>query len=104
MSDRALVSTRKGLVVMMRKNNEWVVGEPAFPGVPVTQALFDARDGTMYAALKHGHFGTKIHRSTDGGKTWTEGGTPAFPSGEDGKELFQVWSLEPGSSPGEFGA
>jgi hypothetical protein len=24
-------------------------------------------DGVIYAALKHGHFGAKLHRSDDGG-------------------------------------
>jgi hypothetical protein len=105
MSDRALVATRKGLFVLTRKNGGWNVGEPAFPGVPVTQALFDPRDGTIYAAIKHGHFGTKVHRSTDGGKTWPEAGTPAFPAdASDGKALFQVWSLEAGAAPGELWA
>ena len=40
---------------------------PSFPGVAVTAALADARDGTLYAMLKHGHFGSKLHRSDDGG-------------------------------------
>ena len=105
MSDRVLVATRKGLFTLTRTNGAWRMGDPAFPGVPVTQALFDRRDNTLYAALKHGHFGTKVHRSADGGKTWTEAGTPAFPeSAVDGKALFQLWSLEPGAAPGELWA
>ena len=31
-----------------------------------------ARDGAWYAALDHGHFGVKLHRSDDRGATWTE--------------------------------
>jgi len=105
MSDRALVSTRKGLFTLQRKNGSWSVSEPAFAGVPVTQTLYDARDSMLYAALKHGHFGTKVHRSTDGGKTWSEAGAPAFPAdAADGKALFQVWSLETGAAPGELWA
>jgi len=105
MSDRALVSTRKGLFTLIRKNGAWAASVPAFAGIPVTQVLHDARDGTLYAALKHGHFGTKLHRSDDGGATWREIGTPTFPQdAKDGKALFQVWSLETGAAPGELWA
>ena len=40
---------------------------PIFPACAVTSALRDPRDGALYAALKHGHFGAKLHRSDDGG-------------------------------------
>ena len=104
MTDRAFVATRKGLFTLARKNGGWAVGEIAFAGAPVTQVLSDARDGTVYAAIKHGHFGPKMHRSGDSGKTWDEIGAPAFPEAPGGKALFQVWSLEAGAAPGEVWA
>ena len=79
MSDRILVSTRKGLAIIERQSDGWAVASLMFPGVPVTAALCDPRDGTIYAALKHGHFGPKLHRSQDGGRTFVEIATPAFP-------------------------
>src|SRR4029079_8903664 len=80
MSDRLLVSTRKGLLILERKGGTWSVVATAFPGVAVTAALADPPDGAIYVALKHGHFGPKVHRSDDGGRTFAEIGSPAFPA------------------------
>ena len=71
-AERMLVATRKGLLQLARKNGGWSIARTSFPGVAVTAALHDARDGTLYAMLKHGHFGSKLHRSDDDGQTWTE--------------------------------
>ena len=99
MSDRILVSTRKGLITLARGSNGWSVAGMAFDGVPVTAALADARDGALYAALKHGHFGPKLHRSQDGGNTWTEIATPAFPPDTpDAPSLKQMFTIEPGGA------
>ena len=65
----------------------------------MTAALSTA-DGTLYAALKHGHFGPKLHRSNDGGETWQELPAPAFPwtraDAAGAPALFQIWTLETG--------
>jgi photosystem II stability/assembly factor-like uncharacterized protein len=99
MSDRILVSTRKGLVTVERGSNGWAVGPLAFEGVPVTAALADRRDGSLYVALKHGHFGAKLHRSDDGGRTWPEVATPAFPEGTpDAPSLNQIFTIEAGGA------
>jgi photosystem II stability/assembly factor-like uncharacterized protein len=103
MSGRMLLATRKGLLQLARKNGGWSVARVSFPGVPVTAALNDARDNTLYAALKHGHFGSKLHRSDDDGATWTEFAAPAFPAdAADAPTLFQIWTLEAGGVPGEL--
>jgi hypothetical protein len=100
---RILLSTRKGLFALERKSNRWTVATTAFPGIPVTNALRDPRDGTLYAALKHGHFGSKLHRSEDEGRTWQELAAPAFPPDTAGEpSLFQIWTIEPGG-PDERG-
>src|SRR3546814_17061553 len=52
-----------------------------FLGDPVSAFLEDRRDGCLYAALNLGHFGAKLHRSEDGGASWTELPVPAFPVG-----------------------
>jgi photosystem II stability/assembly factor-like uncharacterized protein len=99
MADRMLVATRKGLLTFARKNGGWSILRNDFPGVPVSATLRDARDGALYAVLKHGHFGAKLHRSDDDGHTWTELPAPAFPAdAAGGPALFQVWTLEAGGA------
>ncbi len=96
MSDRLLVATRKGLFTLERRRSGWTANPPAFTGIPVTNAL-RASDGVVYAALKHGHFGPKLHRSDDDGSTWRELSAPAFPPDAQGApSLFQIWTLESG--------
>ena len=98
MTDRMLVATRKGLLTL-RRNGGWSVSAADFPGIAVTAALRDVRDGAIYAVLKHGHFGTKLHRSDDDGKSWKELPAPVFPADAPGEpSLFQVWTLEAGGA------
>lgn len=116
MSDRLLVSTRKGLFVLARHEGDWRIERSAFLGDNVTLALADERDGSWYAALDLGHFGVKLHRSRDRGKTWTEIAAPAYAQGQtvalgDGKPaapatLKLLWSLETGGAdePGRLWA
>ena len=92
-------SVRKGLLQLARKNGGWSIARTIFPASPVTAALHDARDGTLYAMLKHGHFGSKLHRSDDDGQIWTELPAPAFPADAAGAPaLFQIWTLEAGGA------
>jgi hypothetical protein len=72
-----LVATRKGLFELSGRVPE--VTRAHFLGAPVSAVLRDPRDNTWYAALGHGHFGVKIHRSDDEGVTWTELAAPAYP-------------------------
>lgn len=118
MSDRLLVSSRKGLFVLDRGGDgrEWRIADTAFLGDNVAQALVDPRDGSWYAALDLGHFGAKLHRSTDQGRHWEEIGVPAYAEGDevvtgDGKPaqpaaLRLIWSLEAGGAgePGRLWA
>ncbi len=99
MAERILLATRKGLLQLARKNGGWDIERTSFPGIAVTAALCDARDGTLYAVLKHGHFGTKLHRSDDDGRTWSELAAPAFPADAAGSPtLFQIWTIESGGA------
>jgi ligand-binding sensor domain-containing protein len=116
MSDRILVSTRKGLFVLEREKAAWRVAQTAFLGSNIALTLADPRDGSWYAALDLGHFGAKLQRSTDQGANWTEVAVPAYgPDDEvitgDGKPpvpatLKLIWSLEAGgaSEPGRLWA
>ena len=89
MSNTLLVSTRKGLFHVARDAGEWAVTNVDFLGDNVSLTLADPRDGRTYAALDHGHFGVKLHRSTSTG--WEEIATPAYPLKPEGKEENDMW-------------
>src|SRR5262245_13388593 len=105
-SNQLLVSTRKGLFVVARGPLGWRVKHVAFLGQNATLALPVPGRG-WFAALNLGHFGVKLHHSSDEGQTWEERAVPAYPEGEtvvlgDGKpprpaNLQMIWSLESGS-------
>ena len=94
MADAFDVATRKGLFRFERRADGWRAGPPDFLGEPVSAYLRDARDGTEYAALNHGHFGCKFHRRLAGGE-WAELATPAYPAGDDAS-LDMIWTLVAG--------
>ena len=104
MSERALISTRKGLFELHRSGAGWEIGPVHFLGEPVSIALADPRDGALYAALNLGHFGVKLHRKDAGSDAWTEIAAPAYPpKPEDSTDTVEwtnklVWSLEAGGA------
>lgn len=79
MSNTLLISTRKGLFVLERNHGEWNIAQTAFLGDNIALTSVDPRDGAWYAVLDLGHFGNKLQRSTDRGKTWNECAVPAYP-------------------------
>lgn len=110
MSDRALVATRKGLFHLEAAAGRWTIARVSFLGDAVPMVLCDPRNGAIYAALGHGHFGSKLHRSDDAGATWTEIAAPAWPEPPVGYtepqnpmsgkavpwRLEMIWALETG--------
>ncbi|MBZ2206076.1 WD40/YVTN/BNR-like repeat-containing protein [Massilia soli] len=104
MSERALVSTRKGLFELHRGSSGWDIGPVHFLGEPVSIALADPRDGALYAALNLGHFGVKLHRKDAGSDAWTEIAAPAYPPKPEGSaDTVEwtnklIWSLEAGGA------
>jgi hypothetical protein len=102
MSDRLFAATRKGLFEFRRDDAGWGVARSSFLGSPVSMMLPDPRDGALYAALDLGHFGVKLHRSEDGGASWTEIATPSFAGvdadAEDPPSMKLIWSLEAGGA------
>ncbi len=87
-----LVASRKGLFVLRghpaSSNNEWKISAHHFEGEPVTQVLVDPRDGAWYVALRLGHFGVKLKKSSDQGATWIEVAAPMLPS----KPTSGIWA------------
>jgi hypothetical protein len=103
-----LVATRKGLLRLDAESGR-PLGPPAFLGEPVSAVLDDPRDGRIYAALRLGHFGVKLHVSEDGGVGWREVVAPAFPKAADAAAapaVDMVWALEAGgpAEPGRIWA
>ncbi len=102
-----LISTRKGLFEAQATGGACSVTKGHFIGDNVSVALADPRGG-WYAALDHGHFGVKLHRSDDRGATWTEIAVPEYPKQPEGAEVEKnfwgkerkwatalIWSLAP---------
>lgn len=110
------VSTNKGLFRMAGDGRGLASKSHFFPGVSSPVMLPPDASGLGLAALKHGHFGSKLHRTLDGGITWTPVATPAYPeypkdlppdiNPVSGKptpwNLELIWSIERGGLPNEF--
>jgi photosystem II stability/assembly factor-like uncharacterized protein len=116
MSTRCHVATRKGLFTLDRGASGWSISRTNFLGDNCTLVMHDPRSGDLLAALDHGHFGVKMHRSRDAAATWQEIAAPKYPEKPadyvpktppaEGKSpdwaLKLVWALAPGG-PGETG-
>ncbi len=111
MSNRCHVATRKGLFTLERGASGWAIGAVNFLGDNCTLVMHDPRSGNLLAALDHGHFGVKMHRSKDGGASWSEIASPAYPEKPadyapkkptEGRpvewSLKLVWALAPGGA------
>jgi photosystem II stability/assembly factor-like uncharacterized protein len=123
---RVLVGTKKGAFVLTSdgKRERWEVSGPHFAGWEIYHLKGSPVDqNRLYASQCSGWFGQIIQRSDDGGKTWTQPGTPpgerttpeGMPKGESNKfvydgvpgthqwydgtahpwEFKRVWHLEP---------
>ena len=62
MNPIALIATKKGLFQLLDDLTLQPIG---FLGIPVTMVLASKNRKQWYAALNHGHFGVKFHRSSD---------------------------------------
>jgi len=94
---RIHIGTRKGWFELTKTNNKWQISQFAFAGVPVSNTLAQNGSDTFYAALNHGHFGVKFHRSDDAGKNWQEISSPTYPKDaneENAPSLELGWCLE----------
>src|SRR5262245_10310009 len=99
---RLLVGTKKGAFILTadgtRKN--WEVSGPHFAGWEIYHLKGSpAEPNRIYASQTSGWFGQIIQRSSDGGKTWEQPGTPAgeptttpdgTPMGESNKFVYDT--------------
>lgn len=113
MSEILHAATRKGFFTIERSGQGWSIARAEFLGQNANMCLSDPRDGTLYVAFDHGHFGVKLHRSDNAGETWDEVAVPVYPefteddqkkqeaAGEIGarrdfSSLKEIWELTPG--------
>lgn len=110
MTTRIYAGTRKGLFTIEQLNGAWRVSSAALLGDPVSMLLPGSGD-TVTVAQALGHFGVKIKRSTDGGRSFEDRPVPTYPEKPDDVEdidpirntpipwdLKTVWSLESGGA------
>lgn len=98
-----LLGTRKGLIVYKKSGADWKYDSTEFLGIPVSLTFIDERTNTWWACLDHGHWGVKLHRSSNEGKDWEEIEAPKLPEGEEVKEgkpasVTYIWAFAHGGS------
>src|SRR5215212_9593694 len=77
---RVLVGTRKGAFRLTsdERRSDWTVDGPYFPGWEIYHVKGSpVNPDRIYASQTSAWFGQIIQRSDDGGKTWSQPGTPA---------------------------
>jgi photosystem II stability/assembly factor-like uncharacterized protein len=100
---RVLVGTRKGAFILMSdgKREKWDISGPHFAGWEMYHLKGSPADpNRLFASQCSGWFGQIIQRSDDGGKTWTQPGTPpgeqtgpdGMPKGESNKFVYDTSS------------
>jgi hypothetical protein len=104
-----LVATRKGAWLLHgdASRRRWRTDGPHFLGHIVHHLMLDPRDGrTLLAAVRTGHLGPTVFRSTDLGRRWTEAKKPpAFANANtalNARSVNHTFWLTPGhaSQPG----
>ena len=109
---RVLVGTRKGAFVLTADGarKDWRVDGPHFAGLEVYHvAGSPAAPDRVWAAPSTSWFGQQVHRSDDGGRSWTAvgsdftyAGIPGTHQWYDGTphpwEFARVWHLEPSAT------
>ena len=99
---RVLVGTKKGAFILSSdgKRQKWDVAGPLFGGWQIYHVKGSPVDpNRIYASQTSDWFGQIIQRSSDGGKTWEQPGTPAgeptttpegMPKGESNKFVYDT--------------
>jgi photosystem II stability/assembly factor-like uncharacterized protein len=92
-----LVGTRKGLFLLSgdEGRRDWKLDGPFLTGWSVFHAIVDPRDSALLAATNNEVYGATVHRSEDGGSTWTHADELGLPE-DSGLKLEKTWHIEPG--------
>ena len=81
MAERILVGTRKGTFIVDKSDGRWRPALVGHAGAGVNYVARDPSTGTLWALLGHGHWGAKLSRSRDDGKTWEDAAQVRYPDG-----------------------
>jgi photosystem II stability/assembly factor-like uncharacterized protein len=106
---RVLVGTRKGAFILTSdgRRETWNVNGPHFPGWEIYHVKGSPVDPQrLYASQSSSWFGQVVHRSDDGGASWSPVGNRFGYEGEAGSHLYydgtprpfefkRVWHFEP---------
>ncbi len=96
---KLLLGTSKGLLVYEKRRRGWHCDKICFLGMPVSMIYANPYSDTWFAGLPHRHWGQKLHRSDDFGKTWQPIAAPKYPADallRNGKpaSLKSIWCME----------
>jgi hypothetical protein len=96
---KLLLGTSKGLLVYEKRQRGWHCDKICFLGMPVSMIYANSYSDTWFAGLPHRHWGQKLHRSDDFGKTWHPIAAPKYPADallRNGKpaSLKSIWCME----------
>ncbi len=94
-----LVGTQKGAFIFTSnaQRKKWFLTGPILKGAEVNDIVLDVRqEPTMYASVNSYWWGSNVHSSTDGGKTWkqSEGGLRFEEA--SGKKVARAWCVKSG--------
>jgi hypothetical protein len=102
-AEKLILGTRKGAFVFERSKDGFRLAARAHEGIPVPYAALDERTQSLWCSLDHGHWGQKLSRSRDLGKTFEAVEPPTYPEGAEIKPgvaatLRQIWTIGFGAS------
>jgi hypothetical protein len=94
-----LIGTKRGLFRARSdaRRLDWSLSPPMLAGQEVYHAVADPRvPGRAWAATDHAVWGAHVHRSDDGGQTWTL--LENAPHHSDDRGLEAIWFIAPGTA------
>lgn len=93
---KAFIASRKGLLVYKKTPGGLKLERTFFDGVKTSYVSVDPYTKNVWVGLNHGHWGPKLHVSTNKGKTFTEVSTPKFAEAKAGEKALTVkdiWAI-----------
>ena len=99
--NKVLLATRKGLIRLEKQGEKWTSELIGFSGIALSYAFQNPHDGVIWAALDTDHWGAKLHRSKDDGKTWEDVELPSYPDDAEAAvgvpaSLDYIWLIATG--------
>jgi photosystem II stability/assembly factor-like uncharacterized protein len=92
------IGTRKGAFRATSKDRKtWKIDGPHHAGNEINHVVADPREPKrVYATVNNGWFGSHLHASSDGGKTWKLSDKGIELNGLPDQSIKRLWHIEPG--------